>query len=105
MTSFVITYSYELNVTNFCLYCVGLTDLDLHMYALMCMHIVHIHIRCNFYFRSGCKDKNSSSKSTSAKMASIQGSPTDLTYAKITKPDAHTEQRYARMSALKVRVK
>ena len=78
------------------------------MYVLMCMHIVHIHIRCNFYFRSGCKDENSSSKSTSAKIAeasSIQGSPTDLTYAKITKPDAHTEQRYARMSALKVRVK
>ena len=87
----------------------------MHTYYIctyVCTYVdaIHVRIQCNVYlFRSGCKDKNSSSKPTSVEMtkaSSIQGLPTDLTYAEIAKPDAHTgpTQCYARMSALKVRV-
>ena len=77
------------------------------IYVLLYINIVHT------YVRNSCKDKKVSSKSADAEMteaASIQGSPTEVTYAETTKafnegthtgPAVHYD--YARTGAVKVR--
>ena len=74
------------------------------------MNIVHTYV---VYVRNSRKDKKVSSKSANAEMteaASIQGSPTEITYAETTKafnggtdtgPALHYD--YARTGAVKVR--